>query len=42
VYIDYDDGFRRIPKQSYRWFQELLGGADQATAPADGSTKERP
>ena len=25
VYVDYDDDFRRIPKASYRWFQQLLG-----------------
>jgi beta-glucosidase len=24
VYVDYDDDFRRIPKDSYRWFQQLL------------------
>lgn len=24
VYIDYDDDLRRIPKDSYRWFQQLL------------------
>ena len=27
VYIDYDDDFRRIPKDSYRWFQQLLGAS---------------
>lgn len=26
VYIDYEDDFRRIPKDSYRWFQQLLTG----------------
>lgn len=24
IYVDYEDGFRRIPKDSYRWFQQLL------------------
>lgn len=24
VYIDYDDNLRRIPKDSYRWFRQLL------------------
>lgn len=24
VYIDYDDDYRRIPKDSYRWFRQLL------------------
>jgi beta-glucosidase len=24
VYIDYEDNFRRVPKDSYRWFQQLL------------------
>ena len=24
IYVDYDDGFRRVPKDSYRWFQQLL------------------
>ena len=24
VYVDYEDGMRRIPKDSYRWFQQLL------------------
>ncbi len=28
VYVDYDDGFRRIPKDSYRWFQQLLTGGE--------------
>ncbi len=28
VYVDYDDGFRRIPKQSARWFQGFLAGAE--------------
>lgn len=30
VYVDYDDDFRRIPKDSYRWLQHLLvdGEAD--------------
>lgn len=25
VYVDYDDDLRRYPKDSYRWFQALLG-----------------
>ena len=33
VYIDYDDDFRRIPKDSYRWFQQLLGAPRVADAP---------
>ncbi len=31
VYVDYDDDFRRVPKDSARWFQRLLtepGGVD--------------
>ena len=24
VYVDYDDDYRRIPKDSARWFQKLL------------------
>ncbi|MFM7064982.1 MAG: glycoside hydrolase family 1 protein [Actinomycetes bacterium] len=24
IFVDYDDDFRRIPKDSYRWFQQLL------------------
>jgi beta-glucosidase len=31
IHVDYDDGFRRTPKDSYRWFQRLLttdGGVD--------------
>jgi len=24
IYVDYDDDLRRIPKDSYRWFQQLL------------------
>jgi beta-glucosidase len=31
VYIDYDDDFRRIPKDSYRWFQSFLGVGDTST-----------
>lgn len=26
VYVDYDDGFRRIPKDSYEWFRRFLDG----------------
>ncbi len=28
VYVDFDDGFRRIPKDSYYWFQRLLTSPD--------------
>lgn len=28
VYIDYDDNLRRIPKDSYRWFRQLLTTAE--------------
>lgn len=30
VYIDYDDDYRRYPKDSYRWFQRLLTAAPVA------------
>lgn len=28
VHIDYDDDFRRTPKDSYHWFARFLGGAE--------------
>lgn len=28
IYVDYDDDFRRIPKDSYRWFQQFLTSPD--------------
>ena len=41
VYVDYDDDLRRIPKDSYRWYRDVIGGrrAVRPSGPAAGGLR---
>lgn len=39
VYIDYENDFRRIPKDSYYWFRGLLAG-DRVTSPSVSGSRQ--